>query len=128
MIIEINEGGMWYHGSHKIFDVLEIGSTITQWKELAEAFSHKPPMLCYDDSGIILHNGKEIGYLYLIDEPIVIDIDIFQHPRTTMDSNAEFLTKRLLKVKMVEKIDELSKNRIKYVDEKLMKLMTQKSL
>ncbi len=37
----------------------------------------------------------------MIDEPIVVGVDIYQHPKTTMDKNAEFLTKRPLKVKMI---------------------------
>ena len=38
---------------------------------------------------------------YVIDEPITVGVDIYQHPRTTMDENAEFLTKRPLEVKMI---------------------------
>lgn len=38
MKIDINPGGTWYHGSDKRFEILREGSTITQWKELAEAF------------------------------------------------------------------------------------------
>lgn len=101
MKIEISENGIWYHGSNKAFAELRTNSTVTQWKELAEAFSHQPAQLGYDDTGAIIHNGIEKGYLYIIDEPIVIGKDIYQHPRTTMDENAEFLTKRPLKVKMI---------------------------
>ena len=101
MKIEIIEDGIWYHGSNKIFTELRRNSTVTQWRELAEAFSHQPTQLGYDDNGVIIHNGKEKGYLYIIDEPIMIGKDIYQHPRTTMDKNAEFLTKRPLKVKMI---------------------------
>lgn len=104
MQITISPGGVWYHGSNTKFDVLNENSTITQWKELAEAFSHQPSCLGYDDAGEISHNGTQKGYLYVIDEPICIGIDIYQHPRTTMDLNAEFLTKRPLKAKMVEEL------------------------
>lgn len=104
MKFEIDSNGIWYHGSDKQFDVLQEGSTITQWRELAEAFSHQPGMLGYDDNGEIFHNGMKQGYLYIVDEPITIDIDMYQHPRTTMDMNAEFLTKRPLKVKLIKKI------------------------
>ena len=86
------------------------GSTITQWKALAEAFSHKPTLLCYDDNGTVSHNGIEKGYLYVINEPIRIGIDIYQHPRTTMDANAEFLTSRPLKVKMIAELWEVFKD------------------
>ena len=102
--IEIQLDGIWYHGSNKVFNELRINSTITQWRELAEAFSHQPFGLGYDDNGVICHNGTEKGYLYIIDEPIIIGRDIYQHPRTTMDENAEFLTKRPLKVKMISEL------------------------
>lgn len=104
MNIEINENGNWFHGSNQKFTVLKKGSTITQWQELAEAFSHQPSSLSYEDNGIINHNGTEHGYLYVIDEPIVVGTDIYPHPRTTMDQNAEFLTARDLKVKLVSKL------------------------
>lgn len=104
MQIGIKPNGTWYHGSNVLFDVLKEGSTITQWKELAEAFAHQPTRLGYDDNGTIVHNGTEKGFLFRIDEPVTIGIDIYQHPRTTMDKNAEFLTSRPLKVKFVKEL------------------------
>ncbi len=104
MRLEIQSDGIWYHGSNRIFTELRANSTITQWRELAEAFSHQPAELGYDDDGVIIHNGKEKGYLYIIDEPVAVGEDIYQHPRTTMDENAEFLTKRPLKVKMISEL------------------------
>ena len=101
MKLEVKSDGAWYHGSNMLFTELRTGSTITQWKELAEAFSHQPSVLCYDDDGVIEHNGKEKGYLYQVDEAVDMQKDIYRHPGTTMDENAEFLTKRPLKVKMV---------------------------
>ena len=101
MKIEIHPDGIWYHGSNKLFTELRANSTITQWKELAEAFSHQPSGLGYDDNGVINHNGTEKGYLYIVAEPVTIGVDIYQHPTTTMDANAEFLTKRPLKLKMI---------------------------
>lgn len=104
MKLTIEADGIWYHGSNKIFTELWEGSTITQWRELAEAFSHQPSRLGYDDDGNIGHNGIEKGYLYVIDEAIKVGIDIYQHPETTMDPNAEFLTKRPLKVRLIEEL------------------------
>lgn len=104
MKITINPEGTWYHGSNVLFSELREGSTITQWRELAEAFSHQPTMLGYDDNGIISHNGVEKGYLYIVDEDIEIGKDVYQHPRTTMDQNAEFLTKRPLAVKLIQEL------------------------
>lgn len=101
MKIEIKPDGVWYHGSNMIFSELRENSTVTPWRELAEAFSHQPSRLGYDDNGVISHNGTEKGYLYMIDEPVVIGVDIYQHPETTMDENAEFLTKHPLKVKRI---------------------------
>lgn len=104
MKLALNPNGTWYHGSNKLFDELREGSTITQWKALAEAFSHKPTKLGYEDDGQITHNGVEYGYLYVIDEPIIVGKDCFQHPRTTMDKNAEFLTSRPLKVRLLHDV------------------------
>lgn len=104
MELEIKKDGIWYHGSNKIFTELWENSTITQWKELAEAFSHQPHRLSYDDEGHIEQDGTEQGYLYMIDEPIEVGKDVYQHPETTMDVNAEFLTKRPLKVKLIAKL------------------------
>lgn len=101
MVLTIDPAGTWYHGSNRVFSELKEGSTVTQWRELAEAFSHQPNRLSYDDHGIIRHNGKEKGYLYILDEPVTVGIDVYQHPRTVMDQNAEFLTKRPLKVKLI---------------------------
>lgn len=98
-------GGIWYHGSDKMFGVLREGSTITQWRELAEAFSHKPTMLSYDDNGKIRHNGTKKGYLYIIDEPVQIGVDVYQHPHTCMDPGLEFLTKRPLAVRLVKELN-----------------------
>ena len=95
---------VWYHGFPFLFEVLEKGSTVTQWRELAEAFSHKPDTLCIEDDGEILHNGKEEGFLYRIAEPIMMDKDVFPHPRTTMEEELEFLTTRPLKVEQIGKV------------------------
>ena len=119
MQFTINPQGSWYHGSNKVFDVLKEGSTITQWRQLAEAFSHKPTILAIDDDNTIFHNGKEYGYLYIIDEPIEIDKDIYAHPNTTMDKGLEFLTKRKLNVKMVEEIGLPNEEQQRLSEEKL---------
>ena len=39
--------------------------------------------------------------LFNDDEPIAAGVDVCQHPRSSMDENAEFLTKRPLKVKLI---------------------------
>ena len=100
--MKIEQNLIWYHGSNQIFSILMKGSTITQWKELAVAFSFRPTQLEYDDNGKIHHNGKAKGYVYIIDEPISIDKDIIQHPRTSMKKGLEFITLRPLKVKLIQ--------------------------
>lgn len=105
MNIEINPNGIWYHGSPFLFTELREGSTVTQWRELAEAFSHKPSALEYGEDGVISHNGSKRGYLYVIDESIAVGADVYQHPRTTMDINAEFLTRRALKVRLIGEVE-----------------------
>jgi len=104
MKVEIQPQGNWYHGSAEKFDILREGSTITQWKELAEAFSHQPTELSYEDDGSIHHNGIEKGYLFIVDEPVQFGADIYPHSRTTMEQGAEFLTKRPLKVRLMQEL------------------------
>ncbi len=72
---------------------------------MAVAFASQPTKLWYKDNGKIGHNGTNSGYLYAIDEPIKVGEDIFQHPKTTMDINVEFLTKRDLKVRLINKLE-----------------------
>lgn len=105
MKIQLNADGIWYHGSNMVFEELRANSTVTPWRELAEAFSHQPSSLSYDDDGNIFHNGTQKGYLYVIDEPVAVGEDVYQHPRTTMDENAEFLTRRPLKVKLIAEVN-----------------------
>ena len=89
---------IWYHGTPLALDVLAQGSTVTRWRALAEAFSHKPAVLCIEDDGSILHNGSLPGHLYRIAEEVQIGRDLIQHPRTTMDEGLEFLTERPLRL------------------------------
>ena len=92
----------WYHGSPLELDILSEGSTITQWKDLAQAFGTKPSQLGYNKIfSRISHNGTQKSILYTIDESLEIGEDIYQHPRTKMDIGVEFLTKRPFKLKRV---------------------------
>jgi len=97
-----NPSCCWYHGSPLVLNELAVGSTITTWKELAIAFSHKPATLEYNEvGGSIKHNGSASGFLYIIDEPITEGTDIYRHPNTSMDDGVEWLTKRPLKLKLI---------------------------
>ncbi len=95
----------WYHGSPMLLTVLAIGSTITQDRELARVFSHKPTLVSQDidDTGqrMIKHTGSVNGYLHRIVEVIGPD-DIYPHPYSTMGTGQEWLTARELQVEMIE--------------------------
>lgn len=93
-------GGKWYHGSPLELTVLVEGSTMTQKRDLARVFSHKPPIVCMDDHGHILHNGVAPGYLYEIGEIVTPD-DVIPHPRTTMQPGDEWLITRPLTVTLI---------------------------
>lgn len=126
MEFTVKPQGIWYHGSNKVFEVLKEGSTITQWKELAEAFSHKPTILAIDDDKSIFHNGKEYGYLYVVDEPIEINTDIYAHHNTTMGKGLEFLTKRKIKVRKIADVGLPDEEYQKLSEEKLKKWLHDK--
>jgi len=81
--------------------MLKTGSTITQWKDLAKAFSHKPPCLIIDDNKTIKHNGKVKGFLYIINEELRKD-DIIKHPKSSMDDGLEWITQRDLNITLIE--------------------------
>lgn len=49
----------WFHRSPVILNELLVGSTITQDRNLARIFSHKPSIVAKDENGMIFHNGKE---------------------------------------------------------------------
>ena len=91
----------WYHGSPFALTVLRVGSTITQRRELARIFSHKPPIVSIDDDGSIKHNGTQPGFLYIIDEDVQPS-DVTPHPRTTMGPGDEWLTSRALRVRLID--------------------------
>lgn len=103
MTYPINIINPWYHGTNLQLDILTEGSTVTQWKELAEAFATKPSRLEYGEIfSPIVHNGTEKGMLYIVDEPVRLDIDIYQHPRSAMNGGVELLTKRPLRLKRIK--------------------------
>lgn len=95
----------WYHGSPLRLEVLQVGSTITQDRELARVFSHKPSVVVQeiDDAGkrTIRHTGREPGYLYRITEEVGLE-EVYPHPETTMGPGQEWLTRRELRVVLLE--------------------------
>ena len=51
--------------------MLRKGSWVTQFKELAKAFSHRPSLISFgDDSQTVKHNGQQPGFLYIVSEEV----------------------------------------------------------
>lgn len=61
MKIDIQAGGIWYHGSNALFTELRAGSTITQWKALAEAFSHNRRCWAMTTTAVFFTMGRKRG-------------------------------------------------------------------
>jgi hypothetical protein len=84
---------------------LRTGSTITQDRDLARIFSHKPALVSQDvnerGERQIKHSGCQPGLLYCIDEPILLE-DVYPHPATSMGPGQEWLTARSLRVVLIE--------------------------
>jgi hypothetical protein len=97
----------WYHGSPLELSILRTGSTITQKRELARIFSHKPTIVSIFDDGQIKHNGTASGYLYIITDEISSE-DVIPHPQTTMSEGDEWLTTRELRLKLLSMTDLVS--------------------
>ncbi len=90
----------WYHGSPLQLTILRQGSTITQKRELARVFSHKPTVVSIADDGQVKHNGTRPGFLFIIAEDIQPD-DVVPHPRTTMEIGDEWLTTREMALQLI---------------------------
>jgi hypothetical protein len=98
--MEFDPHQAWYHGSPFQLIVLRQGSTITQKRDLARIFSHKPTVVQVDDDGQVKHNGTRPGFLYIITDVIAPD-DVVPHPRTTMEPGDEWLTTRELALQLI---------------------------
>ena len=90
----------WYHGSPFKLTTIRKGSTITQERELAKVFSHKPTLVSISDAGKIKHNGTTSGFLYYISEDIQPG-DVTPHPNSAMEYGKEWLTNRELQVVLI---------------------------
>jgi hypothetical protein len=95
-----NSHQTWYHGSPLKLTTLRKGSTITQKRELARIFSHKPTLVSVSDNGQIKHNGMVPGYLYIIVDKVQPN-DVVPHPHTTMQAGDEWLTTRELHLQLL---------------------------
>ena len=91
----------WYHGSQQELTTLRVGSSITQDKTVAKAFSHRPSMLSMSEGGTVKHDGVTPGYLYIVADEISPD-DVYPHPHPVNATRWEWLTNRELKLKLIE--------------------------
>ena len=69
----------WYHGSQRRLTTLRAGSSITQDRAVARAFSHRPSRVSLPGNGTIKHDGTAPGYLYVVAEE-VRSADVYPHP------------------------------------------------
>ncbi len=91
----------WYHGSPEELTVLRKGSWVTQFKELAKAFSHRPALISLGGDFVhVKHNGRFPGFLYQVSEPIAPD-DV-TYLRDTGQSHWQ--TNRELRVALVARL------------------------
>lgn len=102
----------WYHGSPLKLSTLSPGSSVTQVKALAMAFSHKPARLAVeitedDGSGEkrvrIDHDGRKPGYLYRV---FVVDPedDLVANPDYRGSPGEEKLTKMELALELIAEV------------------------
>ena len=64
----------WYHGSPEKLTVLRKGSWVTQFKEMAKGFSHRPSLMSTGgDCQAVKHNGQLIGFLYVVSDTFCPD-------------------------------------------------------
>ena len=105
----------YYHGSPLQLSVVRAGSTITQDRDLARVFSHKPSMVSqgFNDSGArsIRHTGTDPGYLYQVSETVTDD-DVYPHPTTTRGPGQEWLNRRDLTLRLIEVTKVLDAERL----------------
>ena len=91
----------WYHGSQQKLTTLRVGSSITQNRNVAKAFSHRPSLLTQSGGGTVKHDGVTPGYLYIVADEIAPD-DVRPHPHPVNVTRWEWLTNRELTLKLVE--------------------------
>ena len=100
--VGIDYSGPWYHGSDQMLTTLRIGSSITQDKSVAKAFSHQPSLVLQFGGGRVRHDGQSPGYLYVISEAIGPD-DVRPHPHPVNLDRWEWLTERELTLELIER-------------------------
>ena len=101
----------WYHGSQQPLTLLRVDSSITQDRDVARVFSHRPELFSFEEDGTFKHNGVVQGYLYIIDEPICAD-DVYPHPHPINKEKWEWLTRREIKVRLLERTTVRAEERL----------------
>ena len=91
----------WYHGSQQELTKLRVGSSITQNRNVAKAFSHRPSLLTQSEGDTVKHDGAIPGYLYTIADEIGPD-DVYPHPHPVNVTRWEWLTNRELQIELIE--------------------------
>lgn len=128
---EVDYTKTWYHGSPFKLTTLRKGSTITQDRNIARVFSHRPTHVSISvhvgisDEGVkhvsqkIKHDGRMPGLLYRIAENIKPE-DIFPHPHSSMEEDKEWLTNRELRVELIGPTQVVDDERL--TEEEIMQL------
>ncbi len=101
----------WYHGSQQKLTTLSVGSSITQDKTVAKAFSHRPSMLTQSGGGTVKHDGATPGYLYTVVDEIGPN-DVYPHTHPVNATRWEWLTNRELKLELIEQTIVADKERL----------------
>ena len=102
---------MWYHGSQQRLSTLRAGSSVTQNKSVAKAFSHRPSIVSWSDEGDIKHDGSTPGYLYLVAAAIGPD-DVRPHPSPVNADRWEWLTEREVALELIEETTVIPSERL----------------
>ena len=100
----------WYHGSQRRLTSLRAGSSITQIRKAAKAFSHRPSKVTMSfggegepqlDEWNVRHDGVMPGFLHVVSEQIG-PADVSPHPHPANASRFEWLAHRDLKLELIE--------------------------
>jgi hypothetical protein len=93
----------WYHGSPPALKSVRADSAVTQDRDLARVFSHRPTTVSASWSqtgGPFRHNGTKPGFRYRIAE-VIGPPDVHSHPRLSMPPGKEWITDRDLRASLV---------------------------
>ena len=107
---DVDYGRTWYHGSQQRLTTLRTGSSITQNRGVAKAFSHRPSLVAMSyggegepqpDEWKVRHDGITPGFLYVVSDELAPD-DVRLHPHPANAARFEWLTLRELKLELIE--------------------------